>query len=299
MGDYPAYVTPYIGLAVGRDDNLFLSNTNEKASPLYIVNPGFKLDARSSNVVFQGDYYGTLGRYTDSRDDDYIDHFAKNQLDWALDSRTFARVGLDYARTHDPRGSTDRPLSSTPDKYQLITPNATFAYGVPGAAGRIELYYSHIDKNYINNRETTASGDYERQEYGGAFYWRVMPKTYLVVEARGAQISYDLTNIASGRERRYYGGVSWEATAATTGTVKVGRLERTSDLGAPDFSGTSWEALVSWAPRSYSTFEFYSSRQINEASGVGRFIVSDATGANWNHSWNSYLSSTVHASLSA
>ena len=293
MGELPAYVTPYATLAVGHDDNLFQSNTFVKSSPLYIVTPGFKLDARGSNAVFQGNYSGAIGRYTDSSDDDYIDYTVRNQLDYAFDSRTFLRLGYDYFRSHDPRGSTDRPVSSSPDRYHLNVPSATFAYGVPGAPGRIELYLSENDKRYINNRDTTANGDYSRFEYGGAFYWRVMPKTYLLAEARQADVSYKLPNVASGRETKYFGGVSWEATALTTGTLKFGRMERTSDLDAPKFTGTTWEALINWAPRTYSTFDFYSSRNINEASGVGRYIVSDSSGVTWNHNWSSYLFSTV------
>lgn len=296
MGDSPAYATPFVGIAVGRDDNLYQSNTNEKASTLYVVSPGIKVDARTSSAFFQGKYQTQIGRYNGSGDDDYIDHSALNQLDLKFGSRAFARVGLDYNRAHDPRGSTDRAFSSSPDRYRTIAPSATIAYGVPGAAGRVEVYANQLDKEYLNNRDVTQAADFRRSEFGGAFYWRVMPKTYAVVEARQANISYDLANSPnSGRERRYLAGVSWEATAATTGTVKFGRLTRRPDVGEPEFSGTTWEAIVSWAPRTYSTFDFYSTRQTTEASGLGRFIVTEATGVNWNHAWNSYVATGVQA----
>jgi hypothetical protein len=157
----------------------------------------------------------------------------------------------------------------------------------------VEAYASDARTTYLNNRATTAVSDRKNVEFGGAFYWRVMPKTYVLAEARKNKISYELTNPASGDETRYYGGVSWEATAATTGTVKVGQLKRRFEGNIPESTSTSWEALVTWAPRTYSVFEFYSSRQTIESTGVGNFILSSASGVNWTHAWSSYLSSGV------
>src|SRR5688572_1281330 len=53
VGSSPVYFTPYLGAAVGRDDNLFLSSSNEKSSTLYIVSPGLRLDARDANKYLQ------------------------------------------------------------------------------------------------------------------------------------------------------------------------------------------------------------------------------------------------------
>ena len=123
-----------------------------------------------------------------------------------------------------------------------------------------------------------------------------MPKTYVLVEARRTDFSYLLPSSPfNSREDRYYGGVSWEATAATVGTIKVGRLEKRFESDAPRFKGTSWEATVTWAPRTYSKFDFYATRTANESSGLGDFILSDITGITWTHAWNSVLSTGVDA----
>ena len=295
VGDSPLFFGPYIGLAAGHDDNLFLSNTDQKSSTLYVTSPGFKLDARSPNSVLQFNYQGQIGRYVESRDDDYVDHTARAQADMAFGGRTFLRLGYDYIRSHDPRGSTDRAISTRPDKYVLYAPSATFAFGAPGAQGRVEVYYADGHKRYINNSATTAAAERDTTEYGGALYWRVMPKTYLLAEVRQTDISYELSNPFSGYERRYYGGVSWEATAATTGTLKVGQLRRNFDSNLPSASATSWEGLVTWAPRTYSSFDFYTSRQTSESTGLGSFILSEVTGVTWNHAWSSALNTAVLA----
>jgi hypothetical protein len=293
--DTGIYFNPYVGFGAGYDDNLFTSNVLKKSSPFYALSPGFRLTTRTESSVFQGSYQAQIGRYTDSSNDDYVDHVAHAQFDTAFSGRSFVRLGYDYVRGHDPRGSTDRGISLYPDKYELSSPSITYAYGAPGAQGRVELYASDGDKKYLNNRASTASSDRDTLEYGGAFYWRVAPKTYVLAEARETRIDYKLpASPQDSKERRYYGGVSWEATAATTGTLKVGQLRRSFDNGSyPTTSDTSWEGSILWAPRTYSTFDFYTSRQTSESTGVGRFLLTSVAGVTWNHAWNSYFNSAV------
>lgn len=288
------YITPYVGVAVGRDDNIFLSSTTEKSSTYWVASPGFSLDARTGKTVFQLKYQGQVGRYPQSDDDDYVDHASRALFDVAFDRRNFLRMGLDYIRAHDPRGSTDRPIAGRPDTYRQTGPSATYAFGAPGAAGRIEVYAGEVDKRYLNNRETTRFSDRESREVGGVFYWRIAPKTYALAEARHTDISYrDSAATASADEKRYYGGLSWEATAATVGTLKVGRFERKFDQGGEDFSSTSWEGSIGWSPRTYSKFDFFTARQSNESTGLGRFILSSIGGVSWNHAWGPAVSTGV------
>jgi hypothetical protein len=289
------YVTPYVGFGAGYDDNLFTTPVLKRSSPFYALSPGFRLTTRTESTVFQGSYQAQIGRYTDSDPDNYVDHVARAQLDTAFTGRSFLRLGYDYVRGHDPRGSTDRGISGSPDKYQLSSPSVMYAFGAPGAQGRVELYASDGEKKYLNNRATTAGSDRDTLEYGGAFYWRVAPKTYLLAEARETKIDYKLsTSPQDSQERRYYAGVSWEATAATTGTLKVGQLRRSFDNGSfPTSNETSWEGSILWAPRTYSTFDFFTSRQTTESTGLGRFILTSIAGVTWSHAWNSYLNSAV------
>src|SRR5947209_7001858 len=41
LGESPLFVAPFVGVAAGYDDNLFLSPSNEKSSTIYLVSPGF------------------------------------------------------------------------------------------------------------------------------------------------------------------------------------------------------------------------------------------------------------------
>jgi hypothetical protein len=295
LGDTPFFFTPYLGVAYGHDSNLFFSDINKKGSNIFIGSGGVSIDARSPNSVFQVNAQVQDGRYTSSTQDSYIDSNVDTRLDYAIDRRNFVRAGITYIRGHDPRGSTDRPFGNTPDKYRQGDPYFTYALGAPGAQGRVEVYYSDMFKRYINNREFTFASDRDQQEYGAAFYVRAMPRTYGLIEAREDNIRYKVSGPStSADETRLYLGVSWEATAATTGTIKFGRLKR--DFIADnlqDFTGNSWEGIVSWAPRTYSKFDFYTARQTNESTGLGNFILTSVGGVTWSHDWSSYVRTAV------
>lgn len=294
LGDSPFYIAPYVGAGIGYDDNVLLAPDHEKASALYVVSPGFKIDARTAASVFRGGYQGQVGRYTSSHADDYVDDTSYASFDNAFGYRTFLHLGYDYVLGHDPRGSTDRGVGTTPDRYRLWGPNATLAYGAPGAQGRLEAYFSSNSRNYLNNYERTAASNRDTREYGAAFYWRAMPKTQVLVEARKTDLDYQLPGSPlSGWERRVYGGVSWEVTAQTTGTIKVGGLRKEFDSGLEGFSSTGWEGLVTWAPRTYSKFDLYTARFPTESTGLGRFVLSDAVGLMWTHAWSSVITTAA------
>jgi hypothetical protein len=295
LGESPAFLNWWVGTGIGYDDNLFLTPNVKRSSGFYVVSPGLRIDARSPNSVLQLSHQHQVGRYWDSHNDDYIDHTTHGQADWAFSSRMFGRVSLDYVGGHDPRGSTDRAPSLRPDEYKLLLPQAMLAFGAPGARGRAELYYSYANKQYDNNRDVTKFSDRDTQEFGGALYLRLAPKTYFLVEGRETNINYDLPSPNSGDERRFYAGVTWDATAATTGTLKFGRARRSFDNGFPSETFNSWEGYVTWAPRTYSTFEFLTSRQTTESTGLGRFIITEVYQINWNHDWSSYLRTGVTA----
>ena len=298
LGGSPLYATPWVYAGFGNDSNVLFTDGNELDSAYQIYSAGVSLDARDANSVFMMSLLGSHGRYNDSDADNYTDSSARASYDLAFTSRSFLRASWDYMRGHDPRGSTDRGIGGSPDKYFVSTPGLMYSYGAPTAPGRMEFWVSRAVKRYLNNRDFTEGSDRNTVDYGGAFYWRVMPKTQLLVEARGTNLDYQMDQSPlSGREARFYAGVTWEATASTSGTVKLGRLEKRFDSNLPKFSGGSWEAMVSWLPRSYSKVDVYSSRQPIESTGLGSFILSDASGIIWTHGWTSFFTTEANAQV--
>jgi len=294
LGNLPVYATPTASIAYGHDSNVTNSQANQLDSPYANYNVDVVLDAQSTRSVYLGELYGTHGTYSDSSQDDFTDWGTRNGYDIAFTTRNFLHLNLDYIQGHEGRGTTDRPDQGSPDIFRLGRIGGLYAYGAPGAKGRVEVYGDHYERRYQNNRDSTQFSDRNTDNYGAVFYWRAMPKTYALFEYRETDIRYQQEGPhLSGKEHRYFVGATWDATAATSGTIKIGEFEKTFDSGRPSVRDPAWEASLDWSPRSYTNFSFYTIRTPVESTGVGDFIVTDTSGVVWNHQWSGIWSSSV------
>ncbi len=282
-------VYPYAKLGLGRDDNLFLGNTSKTRSELLTLDAGALFEARQRNAVLRFGLDLRGANYTDSSADNYRDYTSRASGDFQFSSRSGLRLGAQYDRGHDPRGSTDRGISDRPDVYRDTGLDALYAFGGNEARGRFELAANANNKRYRNNRAATASADRDTDKFRGTFFARLLPRTSFLVEAQRSEYDYVQSGSTLGsKESRYYAGVTWEATAATSGTVKVGRQKKDFNSSArSNFSGSSWEIGVEWKPLTYSKVDFFSSKSFGESSGVGDFLLTKRTGAAWTHNWSS------------
>lgn len=294
------YVFPYVKLGVGRDDNLFITSTNEKDSAVSLLAPGLALEMRRPTSLFRFSWDAQAARYHSSKEDSYVDHQLRGSGEFAFTTRAGLRLGLLTERGHDARGLTDRDVSNRPDHFRNDGGNALFAFGGNAAKGRVEIEAGTYRKHYDNNRAITQFADRDSDNVRGAFYWRVMPKTSLLIEASQNEYDYSAqTSTLDSKERRYMGGVTWEATAATTGTVKIGKLKKEFQSAVrQNFSATNWEIAVQWAPRTYSKFDFFTQKTTNESTGIGDFILTKRSGIAWTHGWNSVFSTTANYTYS-
>lgn len=290
-----ATVKPYFNLSLGRDDNLFLTSNNKKSSVTQVYNPGFKLeiDGQASKLGFGYDL--EVGKYSSSSADDYTDYKIFGIGEFVMSQSLGLKLAADYKVGHDPRGSTDRGIAGVPDEFRTSEPSALFAYGANDAMGRFELEAAAVSKRYLNNRSTTVTSDRDNDRFAGRFFFKVAPKTSLLVEARREKVDYSLsTSTQDSKQTRFLVGVTWDVTAATSGTVKIGQIKKDFDSATrKDYSGTGWEGAINWKPVSYSALDVFTTKSFNEATGVGDFILNERYGTAWNHKWSSQLTSVV------
>jgi hypothetical protein len=212
-------------------------------------------------------------------------------------ARTDFKARAEYVYGHDARGSTDRPAAATPDEFVNAGAEATFGYGAPGARGRLEANGGFYSRQYQNNRLFTEASDRDTGILGGTFFWRVAPRSQLFLQGDWRRIDYDQpASTQDSDERRVYVGARWDATALTSGSAKIGWLKKDFAFDPrQDVSTGSWEASVRWSPLTYSVFDFNTSRQTQESTGVGDVIVSSIYNVKWTHSWNARVRSEVLA----
>ena len=168
--------------------------------------------------------------------------------------------------------------------------------------GRARLAAKYRDTEYQNFREDTQYRDYDQWSVDGTFYWKVASKTDALAEIRYQETRYDLVEpIRRGGsfdsdEYNYLVGVSWEPTARTSGSIKLGWFDRTyKSARREDDDGFSWEVDVYYKLRTYSVFNLKSRRFSQETNGIGDAVNAQETRLDWDHDWNGRSSTRLSA----
>ncbi len=303
----PVSLIPLVTVQTGYDDNIFSTSSNELSSIVSVISPSVQLIAEDGLNAYRATYQLSRGIYDKSSVDNYLDHLLSAEAHLEFSQRSLLDLKAAYNRGHEARGTG---LSATgglanaitsPLEYDTKAVSFNYQYGANDATGRIQLYGEHLKRDYKNFRTITEGRDATEVTAGAVFYYRVMPKTSLLFEARNKDIDYDLdpANSLDSNAWKYFVGATWDTTAKTTGTVKIGYATKDFDSAArEDFSGNSWEAAVRWSPRTYSVVDISTGRQDKESSGNGDFIDAKTFNVNWNHAWNDQFNSDLGFGLS-
>lgn len=296
---------PSTALRLGYDDNVTMAASNPVRSSTRVLNAGLVADYQQQADRYTLAYNGSFIHYQSSPLDDIDNHLLALRGANFLDARHALNWLLTYEDGYDPRGSTDRHRSGDaallaqrePDHFTRQRLGGTYRYGAEGARGSIELDAFQSAKHYRNNRDKTLTADVDSRELGFRFLYRVMPKTQLVLELRDANYDYLSENAGlDSTERCYLIGANWTATAATTGSFRVGRMAHDYREFRSDYSGLTWEAAINWKPLTYSRFDFTAMRSVSDPVSTlvdTNFVLTSAVGVKWTHEWKYYLRSTL------
>jgi len=291
-------VKPTIRISEEYDDNLTRSTTAIKASWLTIVNPALDIvagsDARNITVHYD------MERGNDSgRNDSYTDHSAGGGVHSELTSRIVMDASVSYNKGHDPRGAIFTGIVTgftTPNKWHEASTNALLSYGGKNAKGRIVLDGAFSERRYENNRAFTVTRDLNVTEIGTAFYYKILPKTSAFVRGSYTSLDYKLvTSLLDSIEFAAFGGLTWEATKRTNGTIEVGLERKKFNSGVQaSTNNLSWNVLIDWSPMTYSTRTLSSGYNTNETDGAGFFIKTVDLNLEWSHLWNTHLQHSIN-----
>lgn len=291
------FVYPAVTAGVGYNDNVIGTETDKKGSTLFLLRPEVVAEIKRQGDRYTASYAGNYGKFASMSSDDFDHHDFWVAGDNYLTTRARMAWGVGYQMRTDARGSTTRVASNEPDRWQAPVARLVGIYGAPQAMGRVELEGSMMQKRYQNNRAYTEASDVDLSTVIGRFFYRFMPKTSVLVEARNTWADYKLsTSTQDNTDRRLYTGFVWDATAKTMGTLRFGRAYKNFDSSTrDDGSSTSWEAEVAWSPLTYSTVQLSASRAPSDSTGVGNYIINNGTNVGWSHKWASYFTSNVFA----
>ncbi len=291
----PIFIYPFLGLGVGYNDNLTGVPNNRVSSAFLLVSPRVRAELKTGGDIYALTYSGNYGHYLSSSANDFNEHALAATSTNQFTARADLQAAAFYLYKQDPFGSIDRSFNATPYSWHGGGAIATFGYGAPSAQGRLEFDLGATDKRYLNDREITQAFDVSTWDGAARFFDRIAPEMRLLAEIR--YTGYDYRSAPTDNsEQRYLLGATWDFTAATTGTVKVGYITQMfKQEGLNGYSGPTAEAALRWLPRTYSTVEVVALYAPTQSTGTGGFTVDTTVGARWEHYWKSYLLTRVFA----
>jgi len=292
-------VHPSVKVETRYDDNIYLSPNKRTSDQILVLTPALSLETIRGANRFALRLSTTIGQHQNNTADNYANTNLNGKADFDLNTRLRAGLSADFVDGVDPRGSTNNPLSDTPDHYRQTNGRATFSYGAQGARGRLDMELGQSRREYLNNRANTAANDRVVNDLGATFHWRIGPKATLLIQGKHSIIDYTLPASTLGSvENALLAGAVWEATAKTKGTFKIGMTKKDFDDSArASASAINWSGEVRWSPRTYSHVDLSLNRAPAETSGgVGDYIDRTNTGARWTHHWNNRFTTEASAS---
>ena len=282
------------------DDNIFRQATAEKSDDITSIAPELLFIKTFGKHQFTAEYLGNYAKYDTSSTEDYTDHFVN--LDLLLDLTRKFNINLqaNYNKGHEGRGEAGvaaAAISTDINEWDEKRLFAGFTYGRQTAKAQFELDIASTEIEYTNNNQSPRDRGNQIASLRG--FYSIGNKTALFVEAKQNTVDYDQT-AASDRdstESFYHIGLRWDASYKTTGEVKVGSFDKDFDqVSRKDGDGTSYEALITWQPKTYSEFILGFSRSPQESAIAADFYTSRLISLDWSHDFNSKLALNMYVS---
>ena len=172
-------------------------------------------------------------------------------------------------------------ITDTLYNYQDNLFNVITTYITRSEKLKFELNYSNYDLNYkdriISNR------DRNDNSIGISVFYKAWSKTSLFAEYNYSDINFDTNSTYDSIENRYYGGVTWDVTAKTRGTIKLGYINK-------DFDDNSVKDLDAYSIEIQTYINLTPKRSL-QINGYRKFHESDFGAA------SSFLSTGIDISL--
>jgi hypothetical protein len=291
------------------DDNVFNTSILKKSSFGTFIQPWFFLPFRhrSLNAGLGYSFRGSV--YENVPQNNYVDNYVNAFSDVRFDHRNRLSLNGSISYAHDPLGTLFTQgnvslLLKNPNEWQSQSFDALYRYGAEGAKGLLELRFNYMNRFYQNNPEFTRGRDLNQYNLGGAFYYRVLPKTSLLFEVNESFSDY-LQPLPGGlsqtnNQLRVLGGVTWRATAKTTGILKGGVMITEFDETAAGFRDNgqptpTFDAAILWQPRSIDSVRVGALMITNQSNFLGGATNNQTYTVTWNHQWLPKLSSNIYA----
>ncbi|MEM1153347.1 MAG: outer membrane beta-barrel protein [Pseudomonadota bacterium] len=300
----PIAVTPTLGTEAKYTDNIYLQENDTTDSWIFVARPEVNFKAQDRENIYQFDYKGEGGWYTEDSTNDRNNYFDST---FSADAyilpaeRWAATAFVSYAMLHEDRGTglTEGDIATLitkPIRYDQTDVGGGVEYG--SGIGRLELTAGYMERDYQNFRDFTRTRDLEELGFGATFFYPIAPKTELLLDYRYNDFHYpnpfeDRPSLDS-IEQSLQGGITWEITPNLESRAQIGYVDKDfNDAGRQDWDGIGWSLSLNMQPREQDTISITGERAPEETSLQGDFINKETLTIDWKHDWSDRFSTTL------
>lgn len=284
--------TPTLSLSERYDDNFRALSSDEQASWITTLTPEFTLTAEDRNSAYRLNYKAANNHYHSAADADHTDHELLLESIWAFSARQRLQLEAGYSENENTASTA---INGENDSYSNSTVGGLYSFGAVSAANQLGLGLTQERLRYDNSGAINDDKDRDSRALVATWSHALGGSTRALMELRHTDYDYVLASSQrSSTNQALLAGATWEASARTTGKLRVGYERKDfDDDRVSDLSSPMWEVSVDWAPRSYSVVTLTARRAFDEGDDGADAMKTTQTELLWRHEWTSRTSTNV------
>src|SRR5690554_1539126 len=233
--------TPSLKVAESYNDNFRAVNKNAESSWITTLEPTFQLNADGRKSAYQLKYVASSDTFHSSHKDNNVDHHLTGDAGFEFNSRNRVVLSAGYHRVEDTASDNrNSTFKSENDKYNTKNVGGVYTFGAEAARTQVEfganydeLRY-HNSKRYASGARINSEKERDATALRSTVFYEIAPKTKLLVEGRYTEYDYQNKNLGGrdkldSKNKGALVGVTWDATAKTSGSFKIGRERKSFD----------------------------------------------------------------------
>jgi len=301
----PLKIRPFVGVMETYSDNIYQSYDGKEDESDYLAtfSPGIQFLLPLRQHRFQLGYRADINKFNDFPENDYTNQHAGGELNLDFPGGLIFNISDYYSNSEVPRKwkkqpgvlKEDDPYREKP--YQANDFNVQTKYNVVGRWS-VGLRYNNYDYGYSENYDK--SGDYKRNLYGGAIYYRLTLKTEALLEYNYSDVDYKTNNDYDNKNHTAYAGIGFDPTAKVSGYLKLGGVRKKYEkkyentINKKDDTFDEFSTLVDLdykiSPYNMLTLKMY--RAIDEDVDTNSPLIKSEASLRWQHifGWNEKIS---------
>ena len=299
FGRRGGYLHPFLSISEYYTDNVFNAYGEKKSDFITVISPGVwltipriyeKLLSVDTSSIAPGGFslsrsaagsfrryqtylfYGAdIERFSKYSSENVTSHKLEGLFQYNLRGGLSIELVDQYLASHDIRGTG---ISSELDKYKTNLSNLILTYDA------LEKIKFRIDySNFLVNYDASRNDYRDRADnaFSGYIFYKFQPKTSVFIEYDFIDISYDENALFDSKEYHYFGGLQWDVTAKSKGSVKAGYgVKNFSVSSIGDAKDFIVEAQIDHQFTPKTSMKIKASRKTNETNiSTTDFILSN------------------------